>query len=120
MIVSLKSEIASADALATGCRARWPLAVADSSRGGMVAEAPGSRVFISYRREDSGYPAGWLFDQLAASLGADRVFKLTPEPSGASIRLQAGHRPGLCRRTPSQASDRTEWVWSRLVPGSAI
>jgi TIR domain len=40
-----------------------------------VAEAPGSRVFISYRREDSGYPAGWLFDQLAASLGADRVFK---------------------------------------------
>jgi hypothetical protein len=41
----------------------------------MVAEAPGSRVFISYRREDSGYPAGWLFDQLAASLGADRVFK---------------------------------------------
>ena len=32
----------------------------------MVAEAPGSRVFISYRREDSGYPAGWLFDQLAA------------------------------------------------------
>lgn len=40
-----------------------------------MAEAPGSRVFISYRREDSGYPAGWLFDQLAASLGADRVFK---------------------------------------------
>ena len=70
---SLKSEIASADALAAGCRARWPLA--DSSKGGMVAEAPGSRVFISYRREDSGYPAGWLFDQLAASLGADRVFK---------------------------------------------
>ena len=75
MIVSLKSEIASAGALAAGCRARWPLAVADSSKGGMVAEAPGSRVFISYRREDSGYPAGWLFDQLAASLGADRVFK---------------------------------------------
>lgn len=41
----------------------------------MVTEARGSRVFISYRREDSGYPAGWLFDQLAASLGADRVFK---------------------------------------------
>jgi hypothetical protein len=75
MIVSLKSEIASAGALAAGCRARWPLAAADSSKGGMVAEAPGSRVFISYRREDSGYPAGWLFDQLAASLGADRVFK---------------------------------------------
>jgi hypothetical protein len=37
--------------------------------------APGGRVFISYRREDAGYPAGWLFDQLAAHLGADRVFK---------------------------------------------
>src|SRR6185437_15166507 len=73
MIVSLKSEIASAGALAAGCRARW--SQADSGKGGMVAEAPGSRVFISYRREDSGYPAGWLFDQLAASLGADRVFK---------------------------------------------
>jgi hypothetical protein len=41
----------------------------------MMTEAPGGRVFISYRREDAGYPAGWLFDQLAARLGADRVFK---------------------------------------------
>lgn len=40
-----------------------------------MTEALGSRVFISYRREDSGYPAGWLFDQLTAALGADRVFK---------------------------------------------
>jgi TIR domain len=34
-----------------------------------------SRVFISYRREDAGYAAGWLFDHLAARFGADRVFK---------------------------------------------
>ena len=40
-----------------------------------MAQASGGRVFISYRREDAGYPAGWLFDQLAARLGADRVFK---------------------------------------------
>jgi hypothetical protein len=40
----------------------------------MMRERPG-RVFICYRREDAGYPAGWLFDQLAARLGADRVFK---------------------------------------------
>jgi hypothetical protein len=41
----------------------------------MMTENHGSRVFISYRREDSGYPAGWLFDQLCTRLGADRVFK---------------------------------------------
>jgi hypothetical protein len=41
----------------------------------MMTQATAGRVFISYRREDAGYPAGWLFDQLAARLGADRVFK---------------------------------------------
>lgn len=41
----------------------------------MMTDDLGGRVFISYRREDSGYPAGWLFDQLSARLGADRVFK---------------------------------------------
>ena len=40
-----------------------------------MTQGPGSRVFLSYRREDAGYPAGWLFDQLAARLGTDRVFK---------------------------------------------
>ena len=33
------------------------------------------RVFISYRREETAYPAGWLFDRLAARLGDDQVFK---------------------------------------------
>jgi hypothetical protein len=45
------------------------------AEGGMMTQGPGGRVFICYRREDAGYPAGWLFDQLAARLGADRVFK---------------------------------------------
>lgn len=33
------------------------------------------RVFISYRREETAYPAGWLFDRLAARLGDGQVFK---------------------------------------------
>jgi hypothetical protein len=33
------------------------------------------RVFISYRRDDSAYPAGWLFDRLVGHVGRDRVFK---------------------------------------------
>ena len=33
------------------------------------------RIFISYRREDSAYPAGWLFDRLAERFGAERIFK---------------------------------------------
>jgi hypothetical protein len=34
-----------------------------------------SRVLISYRRADSDYPAGWLFDRLAEHFGRGRVFK---------------------------------------------
>jgi hypothetical protein len=45
------------------------------AKDGMMTQGPGGRVFICYRREDAGYPAGWLFDQLTARLGADRVFK---------------------------------------------
>jgi TIR domain len=43
----------------------------------MSASTPAAagRVFISYRREDTAYPAGWLFDRLADHLGADQVFK---------------------------------------------
>lgn len=38
-------------------------------------EAAQSRIFISYRREDSAYPAGWLFDRLVEKFGSDQVFK---------------------------------------------
>jgi len=33
------------------------------------------RVFISYRREETAFPAGWLFDRLAERYGRDQVFK---------------------------------------------
>lgn len=36
---------------------------------------PADRIFISYRREDTAYPAGWLFDRLAAEFGDAQVFK---------------------------------------------
>jgi hypothetical protein len=32
-------------------------------------------VFISYRRTDTAYPAGWLYDSLSERFGGDRVFK---------------------------------------------
>lgn len=34
-----------------------------------------SGIFISYRRADSDYPAGWLFERLAEHFGRARVFK---------------------------------------------
>ncbi|HEY5840564.1 MAG TPA: TIR domain-containing protein [Mycobacterium sp.] len=33
------------------------------------------RVFISYRRQDSAYPAGWLYDRLSEQLGSAQIFK---------------------------------------------
>lgn len=33
------------------------------------------QIFISYRREDSAYPAGWLYDRLSDRFGADQIFK---------------------------------------------
>jgi hypothetical protein len=36
---------------------------------------PSGRIFISYRREDTAYPSGWLFDKLAHHFGQDQIFK---------------------------------------------
>ena len=33
------------------------------------------RIFISYRRDDSAYPAGWLYDRLAERFGTEQIFK---------------------------------------------
>jgi hypothetical protein len=33
------------------------------------------RVFISYRREETAYAAGWLFDRLEDRYGRDQIFK---------------------------------------------
>jgi len=39
-----------------------------------ASEATG-RIFISYRRQDSAYPAGWLYDRLADRFGPEQIFK---------------------------------------------
>jgi hypothetical protein len=39
-----------------------------------TAPSPG-RVFISYRREETAYAAGWLFDRLADHFGRGQIFK---------------------------------------------
>jgi hypothetical protein len=41
---------------------------------GSIPAAPG-RIFISYRRQDTAYAAGWLFDRLADRYGGGQVFK---------------------------------------------
>ena len=41
---------------------------------GPTPAGPG-RVFISYRRDDSAFPAGWLYDRLSAHVGNGLVFK---------------------------------------------
>jgi hypothetical protein len=33
------------------------------------------RIFISYRRDETAYPAGWLFDRLAQHFAAGQIFK---------------------------------------------
>ena len=40
-----------------------------------AAARTGDRVFISYRREETAYAAGWLFDRLADHLGRGQIFK---------------------------------------------
>ena len=39
-----------------------------------TGEVPG-RIFMTYRREDTAYPAAWLFDRLASHFGRNQVFK---------------------------------------------
>lgn len=42
----------------------------------MADSRPGEgRVFISYRREETAYPAGWLFDRLTDHFGKGQIFK---------------------------------------------
>ena len=33
------------------------------------------RIFISYRRDETDFPASWLYERLAAHFGSDQVFK---------------------------------------------
>lgn len=43
----------------------------------MVASPPAvaGRIFISYRRDETDFPAGWLYERLVAHFGVDRVVK---------------------------------------------
>jgi glycerophosphoryl diester phosphodiesterase len=41
---------------------------------GSIPDAPG-RVFMSYRRDDTDFPASWLYERLTGHLGHDQVFK---------------------------------------------
>jgi TIR domain len=41
---------------------------------GSIPAASG-RIFMSYRREETAYPAGWLYDRLVDRFGSDQVFK---------------------------------------------
>jgi TIR domain len=45
--------------------------------GAMAGSSPAAsgRIFISYRREETAYPAAWLFDRLADRYGSGQVFK---------------------------------------------
>jgi len=36
---------------------------------------PSVEIFLNYRREDTAYPAGWLYDRLVDHFGRDHVFK---------------------------------------------
>jgi hypothetical protein len=54
-----------------------PRAVGRVEVRAMAEPAAGStgRIFISYRREETAYPAGWLFERLAEHFGHQQVFK---------------------------------------------
>jgi len=40
----------------------------------ITGDVPG-RIFVSYRHEETAYPAGWLFDRLVDHFGRDQIFK---------------------------------------------
>ena len=42
---------------------------------GVSPPAVSGRIFISYRREETAYPAGWLYDRLADRFSGGQVFK---------------------------------------------
>ncbi len=42
---------------------------------GVSPPAASGRIFISYRREETAYPAGWLYDRLADRFSGGQVFK---------------------------------------------
>ena len=73
------------------------------------------RVFISYRREDSAFPAGWLYDRLCAHLGSDNVFKDVDsiDPGDDFVRV-IGDAVGSCQVLLALIGDR----WLDITDGT--
>ena len=40
-----------------------------------ISATSSGQIFISYRRDETAYAAGWLYDRLADRFGADKIFK---------------------------------------------
>ena len=57
------------------------------------------RIFISYRREETAYPAGWLYDRLADRYGGGQVFKdVDSLQLGDDFEASGGGEPGVTYR----------------------
>lgn len=41
----------------------------------LSTQTTSGRIFISYRRDETAFPASWLYERLAAHFGADQIFK---------------------------------------------
>ena len=73
------------------------------------------RVFISYRREDSAFPAGWLYDRLCAHLGSDNVFKdVDSIDPGDDFDRVIGDAVGSCQVLLALIGDR----WLDITDGT--
>jgi hypothetical protein len=40
-----------------------------------ASPSPAPRIYLSYRRQETAYPVGWLYDRLAGHYGGGQVFK---------------------------------------------
>jgi WD40 repeat protein len=52
--------------------------VGEAEKAGIMTASTGNvpgRIFMSYRREDTDYPASWLYERLVSHFGRDQVFK---------------------------------------------
>ena len=63
----------------------------------MIQGGPLSRIFLSYRREDSSYPADRLYQKLTAHFGKDNIFKdIDTIAYGVNFRQVIADKVGSC------------------------
>lgn len=75
-----------------------------------------SKIFISYRRDDSAAHAGRLYDRLSAHFGADQVFMDTDDiPPGADFAAHIEARVGSCHAMIVVIGK--EWLTARNAAG---